>query len=94
MPKTSRRTFAKTVAALPLAATDLFGEPKADEKPLATALTSVVRAQSGQHLTREEMNRVAADFSDYAPYIEKLRAFRLTNADEPDFTFASLTKRW
>lgn len=96
MSRTTRRSFAKAVAALPLAATDLFAQTPAPETPsaLAEALVSVVRAQSSQYLTAADIERVRSDFKDYIPQLERLRSVKLANSDEPDVTFAALTKRW
>ena len=94
MSETSRRDFAKAVAAasviLPVVSAGAGEETRA---PLAAELADVVRAQSGAHLTPEEMERVRADFREYVSLLERLRAFPLVNADEPDFTFGALTKR-
>ncbi|MGZ8868695.1 MAG: hypothetical protein ACXW2P_10155 [Thermoanaerobaculia bacterium] len=62
--------------------------------PLAIALAGVVSAQSGQYLNEAEMQKVFDDFKDYIPYVESFRDYKLTNADEPDFTFHSLVRRW
>lgn len=105
---TTRRKFARILtaaaAALPVVTANLFGptaNAAAQEKPeakrptpLAIALAGVVSAQSGQHLDEAEMQKVFDDFKDYAPYVEGFRDYRLTNADEPDFTFHSLVRRW
>ncbi|MBK5258164.1 MAG: hypothetical protein JJE51_01095 [Thermoanaerobaculia bacterium] len=92
MSRTSRRTFAKVVAAgavgLPLAAAET------KSSPLASAMTAVVKSQSGKHLTPAELDRIGKDLEEYAPYLESLREFKLVNSDEPDFTFASLVRRW
>ncbi len=93
MPRTSRRQFAKAIAALPLLAIEAQGQ-ETKPSPLAGALTEIVRAQSGQHLTAEELARVGKDFEEWVPALERLRAFKLTNADEPDFSFSPLTRRW
>ena len=94
MSGTSRRDFAKAVAAftaaIPVASA---GAAEDTGAPLAAELADVVRAQSGEHLTPEEMERVRADFRDLVPVLDRLRAFKLVNADEPDFTFAALAKR-
>lgn len=94
MSGTSRRDFARAVAAatvaIPIASAGAGEDTRA---PLAAELADVVRAQSGAHLTPDEMERVRADFRDYVPLLERLRAFKLVNADEPDFTFGALTKR-
>ncbi len=101
MTRTTRRSFAKVVAAasaaLPIVAADLLAQTPSSESPpspLAEALVGVVRAQSGQHLDDADIERIRADFKDYVPLLERLRSSKLTNADEPDYTFASLTKRW
>ena len=101
---TTRRKFARLItaatAALPVVTTNLFGQT-ANEKPeakrptpLAIALAGVVSAQSGQYLNEAEMQKVFDDFKDYIPYVEGFRDYKLTNADEPDFTFHSLVQRW
>lgn len=100
MSRTTRRQFAKTLTAAGaavLVATDAVAqETKPEEKPnaLGLALAGVTRAQFGQYLSEEELSQIGKDFQDYAPYIEDFRKFKLTNADEPDFTFHSLTGRW
>jgi hypothetical protein len=100
MPRTTRRQFARTLTAAgaaALVATDLTAQEKEKEPPpnaLGLALAGVTRAQFGQFLSEEEMTRVGSDFQQYAPFIEGFRKFPLKNADEPDFTFHSLTDRW
>ena len=90
----TRRDFAKTLTAAIAAANLSAQENGKPPNALAVALTEVVRAQYGRFLSEEEMAQVGKDFQDYAPYIEGLRKFELKNADEPDFTFHSLTDRW
>ena len=94
MPRTSRRQFAKALAALPLVAVPGVAQEEKPPSPLAGALLEVVRAQSGQHLDSEELARIEKDLKEWAPAVERLRQFKLTNADEPDFSFSSLTRRW
>jgi hypothetical protein len=60
---TTRRDFAKSLAAVPLA----------------------VCLPYAQHLTEEERERVEKNIREAAPALERLRAFPLINADEPDF---------
>lgn len=36
-------------------------------------------------LTSDELTRIEKNLKDFAPALERLRAFPLTNADEPDF---------
>jgi hypothetical protein len=101
MSRSSRRHFAKSLAvaaaAIPLTTTDAFAQtppqPAPPPSPLAKALTGVVRAQHGRHLSEDELKRIEKDFSDYLPYLDGAREFKLVNSDEPDFTFSSLTKR-
>ena len=100
MSRTTRRAFAKAVAAagaaLPLISSDLLAQTPAPQaqSPLAEALAGVVSAQSGQYLDAADLDRIRADFKDYVPVLERLRNVKLANSDEPDYTFASLTKRW
>ncbi|HYH06615.1 MAG TPA: hypothetical protein VEK11_06070 [Thermoanaerobaculia bacterium] len=101
MSKT-RREFAKSLAlagaVAPLVVADAAAQPAAQPAPqpsaLGDALTNVIIAAYGQHLTPQERERIARDMQEYAPGIESFRKFRLTNADEPDFTFHALTERW
>ena len=94
MSRTSRRQFAKTVAALPLAALAQTPPPAPEEKPFAKAQTEVAKAQHGAHLDDADLARIGASLREQATLIERLRAFSLKNSDEPDFTFSVLTKRW
>jgi len=59
--------------------------PAAPPNPLAKALTELTRAQYGAHLNDEELALIDKDFQEYAASLERLRAFKLVNADEPDF---------
>ena len=102
------QVIAAATAALPVITPNLFGQTPAtakaaeeEKKPeakrptaLAIALAGVVSAQSGQYLNEAEMQKVFDDFKDYIPYVEGFRDYKLTNADEPDFTFHSLVQRW
>ena len=100
MSRTTRRSFAKALVAGTAAisggqAPRLSGQAGAPVlHPLAEALVTVVRAQSGQYLDAADIERIRSDFKDYVPALERLRSVKLSNADEPDFTFVSLTKRW
>ena len=86
----TRRDFAKVIA---LATASGAVLPAAAETS-ADAFTALVKAQSGRHLSSDEMKRVRKDFADYSKYLESFRAFKLTNGDEPDVTFHALAKRW
>ena len=80
MSRTTRRDFAKVLAAFPLTLTTQEA-PK--PSPLAVALTGLVRAEFGRFLDDDEIQRVAKDFEDYAPYLENFRKFALKNSDAP-----------
>lgn len=72
---------------------------EAEQKPappsaFGKALTEMTRANYGKHLSAAELEQMDKDFQDYAPFVEKFREYKLVNADEPDFTFASLVERW
>lgn len=90
----SRRAFAKSIAAATIAAPLAIAQEKEKSSAVARAMTEAVRAQSGQFLDAAEMEKVAKEIEEYAPSLERFRSFRLTNSDEPDFTFASLARRW
>lgn len=81
---------------MPLAATNILAQtpPTSEPSPLGKALTEVVRASYAQHLDDAELARIDREFQNYVSMLTRLRAFKLANADEPDFTFASLTERW
>ncbi|HEX9162052.1 MAG TPA: hypothetical protein VF980_10140 [Thermoanaerobaculia bacterium] len=93
--RSSRRTFAKTLALAPFLSIDsLAQETPKPPSALGNALTEVVRAQSGQFLDAAEMQQASKDFQDYAGLLERFRSFKLVNSDEPDFTFSARTSRW
>ena len=104
MRKTSRRSFAATLtvagATLPFVTADLVAQttpppaPDAKASALTLARTEVVRAEYGQFLSRDEVERIGKDFQDSAAGLKRLRDVKLVNADEPDVTFAALAKRW
>jgi hypothetical protein len=100
MSRSTRREFAKTLTAAAgaaaLAAADAAAreEKKPEPNAFGLALAGLTRAQFGQFLSEEELARIGQDFQEYAPFVEGFRKFPLTNADEPDFTFHSLTSRW
>jgi len=86
--KTSRRSFAKALSA----ATALIAvDAHADTPPPAQA--ELVRAEFGQFLGNDEIERIRKDFADSVPFLQKFRDIKLKNSDEPDFTFSALAKR-
>lgn len=66
----------------------------AASSPIGAAYTEMVRATYGAHLTAAELERMGRDFNEAVPYIASFRKYKLTNADEPDFTFQPLAERW
>ena len=96
----TRRDFAKSLAigavGPMIGSAEILAQtpPVPPSSPLAKALSEVVRASYAAHLDRAELERVDHDFRQYAQTLERLRRFKLTNADEPDFTFAALAERW
>jgi hypothetical protein len=93
---TSRRAFAKSIAIATVAAPVLAQQKEAPPPPssLGHALGGVVLAESGPFLTADEFLDIEKDLNDSAGAYKTLRAFKLQNGDEPDFTFSSSTKRW
>jgi hypothetical protein len=94
MSDTSRRAFAKSLVVVGTAAPLLLGQTPKPASAVGKALTEMVRANYGKHLSAEELERIDKDFQDYAPFVEKFREYKLVNSDEPDFTFGSLVERW
>ena len=105
---TSRRQFAKSIAATVLVAplvatkTDAQTPPAATKQapappnpqptpappsPVAEAYAEVARLRFGDKLTPEELARMKRDIEGNVRTAERLRAFALKNADEPDFIF-------
>lgn len=98
MSKTTRRSFAAAIAALPLVRTDLLAQASQPSEtkpsPLSEAFAEIVRAEYGRFVSDDEMERIGKEFQDYIPPLQRLRDVKLVNSDEPDFTFAPLAKRW
>ena len=64
-------------------------QPQAPPRPspVAEAYGEVARLRFGEHLTPEQMQAVKRDLEGNVRTAERLRAFKLKNADEPDFAF-------
>lgn len=91
----SRRQFGKNLAllaAVPLTVPALAAAPdKPKDVPPAVseaeALTAVVRARHGKHLTEEQLKQVTLSIRRSELSAERLRKLELRNSDEPAFTF-------
>jgi hypothetical protein len=57
--------------------------------PVAAAYAEVARARFGEFVSPEEMARVRRDLEGNVRAAERLRAHKLSNADEPDFVFSA-----
>jgi hypothetical protein len=55
--------------------------------PLADAYTEAARVRFGEKLTPEQLEQVRKDLDGNVRAADRLRAVKLKNADEPDFTF-------
>jgi hypothetical protein len=55
--------------------------------PLAEAYGEAARLRFGEHLSPEQLQAVKRDLEGNVRTAERLRAFKLKNADEPDFAF-------
>ncbi len=99
--RTSRRRFAKSVAATlvaaPLAARSAGAQTPAKPKeptapqehsPIAEAYLSVARARFGDNLSPEQLEQIKKDLNSYIGTSDRLRAVKLKNGDEPDFVFS------
>ena len=59
----------------------------APPSPVAAAYAEVARLRFGESLTPDELARMKRDMEGNVRTAERLRAFKLKNADEPDFIF-------
>ncbi len=59
----------------------------APPSPVAEAYAEVARLRFGDKLTPDELARMKRDVEGNVRTAERLRAFKLGNADEPDFIF-------
>ncbi|MEO8055245.1 MAG: hypothetical protein ABI768_08830 [Acidobacteriota bacterium] len=102
-PVTSRRAFARTLAAaaaapalLPAAAALGQAAPTPTPVPtpeapssVAEALTEVVRIRWGKHLSGEQLGDIAKALDGRLKGAEAMKKVKLTNADEPDVVFTA-----
>jgi hypothetical protein len=96
---TSRRAFVSAVglaAAAPVVAhlsrAAAGDRPATKATPLeaaADALAEAVRVRHGKHLTAEQLKHIRQDIQHNLRAAESLRHVKLTNADEPAFTFSA-----
>jgi hypothetical protein len=97
MNRPTRRQFTASLAlaaASPLAlATDAGAQaPRPDRATLtatAEALAGVVRARHGKDLTDKQLKQVQQSVLRSLSLANRLQAFKLAGADEPDFTFTA-----
>lgn len=73
-------------------ATPAPAAPPAEEKPPeisedARSLADILRRRYGQHLSPDQLEALAQDLDDDVKQGRRLRAVKLANGDEPDFTF-------
>ena len=61
--------------------------PQSPPSPVAVAYAEVARLRFGEKLTADELARMKRDIEGNVRTAERLRAFKLKNADEPDFIF-------
>ena len=93
----SRRTFLRGLAATPLlpAAVATVSLPElVESETLASAnaaqvnaLAELVRARFGSYLADGDMEEIKRGIERNLRYADALAKVKLTNADEPDFTF-------
>jgi hypothetical protein len=57
--------------------------------PVAEAYAEVARARFGERLTPEQLEQVKKDLEGNVRAADRLRAVKLKNGDEPDFTFSA-----
>ena len=61
--------------------------PQNPPSPVADAYAEIGRLRFGEKLTADELARMKRDIEGNVRTAERLRAFKLKNADEPDFIF-------
>ena len=61
--------------------------PQTAPSPVAEAYAEVARLRFGEKLNAEELARMKRDIEGNVRTAERLRVFKLKNADEPDFIF-------
>ncbi len=61
--------------------------PQNAPSPVAEAYAEVGRLRFGEKLSADELARMKRDIEGNVRTAERLRAFKLKNADEPDFIF-------
>jgi hypothetical protein len=88
--QTSRREFAKAMGML--AASSLLpsaGQAAAPEPRggVAEALTQIVRARYGQHLSEEQLKDIEQNIRKDLLLAEFMKRTKLKNSDEPSFVF-------
>ncbi|HEY0098858.1 MAG TPA: hypothetical protein VGB76_07880 [Pyrinomonadaceae bacterium] len=63
--------------------------PQNAPSPVAEAYAEIGRLRFGEKLSADELVRMKRDIEGNVRTAERLRAFKLKNADEPDFTFTA-----
>ena len=89
---TTRREFGKALAALAAVPLVPVLEAGAAEKEpptpdIARALAQVVQLRYGKHLSAEQRNQILLSILRSQKAAERMREFKLSNSDEPAFTF-------
>ena len=88
---TTRREFGKALAALaavPLVPVlEAGAAAKEPSAAVAEALAEAVNARYGKHLSAEQRKAVARSIRRSQGTAERMREFKLSNGDEPAFTF-------
>jgi hypothetical protein len=88
--RTSRRRFTQTLAAAALGSSGLAAADEAEKDPqemAAQALANLARTRFGKHLTIEQQKHVQHAAARQVRTAERLRRVRLSNGDQPAFTF-------
>ena len=62
-------------------------EPPSEFVPDARALTTVIQRRYGKYLDAKQLEAITTDLDDGMQLGKILRAVKLENSDEPDFTF-------
>jgi hypothetical protein len=91
MAKRNRRTFLRSVAAVPLvftaAETGQAQEPPAPFSNQVEELAKLVELRYGKYLADGDMGEIKRGIERMVRNAERISRVKITNADEPDFLF-------
>jgi hypothetical protein len=90
VPKLTRRGFTRSLALLAAAPAAAAAQepPKPQVTSVAQGLTEVVRLRYGKFVSDEQLEDIKRSIDRGQTSANRLKQFKLTNADEPAFIFS------